>query len=434
MVLRGVQTKMNLDSSSINDLSIYTQKLRQAYDIIEKTSIVVFEWSIGPGIPVKYVSENISNYGYTTEEFYSGKVDYWDFVHKDDVEETKNAVYEKRASGDKEFKHTYRVVCKDGSVRWVEEWTLWERDSLGNPIAEKGIIRDITEQKETAEKLRLSEERYRKLFENACALICTFDSKGRFTSINNACADITGYSKSELMNMNIFDLLILSESQEKILKNRLVGLVSKIQNNNIELTIINKNKKQVILEGRLLIINENYSTAEIQAVLQDVTLKKEAESKIYHLSYHDKLTDLYNRAYFDETLDKMNQSGEFPYSLIMGDMNGLKSTNDLYGHKAGDKLIQTMADILRKSCRKSDIIARIGGDEFAIILPNCSNKEARKICNRIKRMCALYEDDRVKPDISLGYSTKENSMKTNDDLLLEADRKMYLDKACILKI
>ena len=182
---------MNLDSSSINDLSIYTQKLRQAYDIIEKTSIVVFEWSIGPGIPVKYVSENISNYGYTTEEFYSGKVDYWDFVHKDDVEETKNAVYEKRASGDKEFKHTYRVVCKDGSVRWVEEWTLWERDSLGNPIAEKGIIRDITEQKETAEKLRLSEERYRKLFENACALICTFDSKGRFTSINNACADIT---------------------------------------------------------------------------------------------------------------------------------------------------------------------------------------------------------------------------------------------------
>jgi len=425
---------MSSDNPYIDDLSIYNQKLRQAYEIIEKTSIVIFEWSIGPGIPVKYVSENISNYGYTTEEFYSGKVDYWDFVHKDDVEKTRNAVYEKRASDDKEFKHTYRVVCKDGSVRWVEEWTLWERDSQGNPIAEKGIIRDITEQKETAEKLRLSEERYRKLFENACALICTFDGKGRFTSINNACADITGYSKSELMNMTIFDFLTLSESQEKTLKNRLIGFVSKIQNNNIELTIVNKNKKLVILEGRLLIINENYSTAEIQAVLQDVTLKKEAESKIYHLSYHDKLTDLYNRAYFDETLEKMSQSGDFPYSLIMGDMNGLKSTNDMYGHKAGDKLIQTMAEILRKSCRKSDIIARIGGDEFAIILPNCSNKEARNICGRIKRMCELYEDDEIKPDISLGYSTKENHEMTNDDLILEADRKMYLDKANILKI
>ncbi|SHI69858.1 sensor domain-containing diguanylate cyclase [Lutispora thermophila] len=425
---------MNLEKSCIDSISIYTEKLRQAYEIIEKTSIVIFEWSIGPGIPVKYVSENISNYGYTSDEFYSGKIDYWDFVHKDDVEKTMNAIYEKRASKEKEFKHTYRVVCKDGSIRWVEEWTLWERDSYGNPIAEKGIIRDITEQKETAEKLRQSEERYRKLFENACALICTFDGKGRFTSINNACADITGYSKSELMNMSIFDFLVLSKADEKVLRRRLIGLISKIQNKNIELTIMNKNKMKIILEGRLLLINENYSTAEIQAVLQDVTSKKEAENKIYHLSYHDKLTDLYNRAYFDETLEKMSQSGEFPYSLIMGDMNGLKSTNDLYGHKTGDKLIQTMADILRKCCRKSDIIARIGGDEFAIILPNCSDQEARKICNRIKRMCALYENDKIKPDISLGYSTKENSAKTNDDLILEADRKMYLDKACIIRI
>ena len=125
--------------------------------------------------------------------------------------------------------------------------------------------------------------------------------------------------------MNIFDLLVLTESQKRIYKNRLLNLVSKMQNTNIEVTILNKEKKSIILEGRLIIIDDNYFTSEIQAVLQDVTLRKEAESKIYHLSYHDKLTDLYNRAYFDETLEGMNKSKQFPYSLIMGDMNGLKA-------------------------------------------------------------------------------------------------------------
>ena len=417
-----------------NDISVYNERLRQAYDIIEKSSIVVFEWSIGPGIPVKYLTDNISNYGYKTEDFYSGKIDYWDFVHKDDVESTKIAVYEKRASAAKEFKHTYRVVCKDGTIRWVEEWTLWERDSDGNPIAEKGIIRDITEQVETAEKLKLSEERYRKLFENACALICTFDNNGRFTSINNACADITGYSKYELLKMNILDLLLLSKENRRILTSDLINFVREVQNNSIELTILTKNKNEVILEGRLLIINDSDSAAEIQAVCQDVTLRKEAENKIFHLSYHDKLTDLYNRAYFDETLEKMDKTEEYPYSLIIGDMNGLKSTNDLFGHKAGDKLIQIMAGILRASCRKSDVISRIGGDEFAVVLPKCSSKEARNICNRIKKLCLTYEDDTIRPDIALGFSTKENTSKSNDDLILEADRKMYLDKPYVRSI
>lgn len=414
--------------STAYDFSVYTEKLRQAYEVIEKSSIVVFEWSIGPGIPVKYVTENISNYGYKTEDFYSGKVDYWDFVHIEDVERTKREVYEKRSSDVKEFKHKYRVVCKDGTTRWVEEWILWERDLKGNPVAEKGIIRDITDQIETAEKLRLSEERYRKLFENACALICTFNSNGEFTSINNACCDITGYSKSELMKMNIFDLLKLTKEQKNRVNIDLLIFINNIQNNNIELSILTKSKKQVVLEGRIIIISQNSSMIEIQAVFQDITLKKEAENKIFHLSYHDKLTDLYNRAYFDETLESLDKAKEFPYSLIIGDINGLKKTNDLYGHKTGDKLIQTIAEILRKSCRKSDIIARIGGDEFAVILPKCSSKEARIICSRIKKLCLSYIDSMIKPDIALGSGTKLGCKKTNDDLILEADRNMYLDK------
>jgi len=422
---------MTKNKTYLYELSIYNEKLKQAYDVIEKSSIVVFEWSIGPGIPVKYLTENISNYGYKAEDFYSGKIDYWDFVHEEDVEETRNAVYKKRASDEKEFKNIYRVLCKDGAIRWVEEWTIWERDSKGNPITEKGIIRDITEQMETAEKLRLSEERYRNLFENACALICTFDNNGKFTSVNNACTNISGYSNVELMNMNIFDLLILPKKYKKIVTNNLASFIRKIQDDNIEFVIHTKSDRRVVLEGRLLVISDKEFSAEIQGVFQDVTLRKEAENKIFYLSYHDKLTGLYNRAYYDEALEKISCLGELPYSLILGDMNGLKKTNDLYGHKAGDRLIQAMAEILKKSCRKSDIVARIGGDEFAIILPRCSEKEADKICKRIKKLCLLYDEGPLKPDIALGFSVKRDFSKTNDDLMLEADKRMYLDKRAL---
>ena len=90
---------LNFQNNYIQELRDYDKKLKAAYEIIEKSEIVVFEWSIGPGIPVKFVTENISKYGYTAQDFYSGKVDYWDFLHIDDVVRTRDAVYEKRIFG-----------------------------------------------------------------------------------------------------------------------------------------------------------------------------------------------------------------------------------------------------------------------------------------------------------------------------------------------
>lgn len=420
----------DLTRNYLKELNEYEKKLKAAYDIIEKSEIVVFEWSIGPNIPVKFVTENISRYGYPAEDFYSGKVDYWDFLHKDDVDRTRDTVYEKRNSNELEFKHIYRVICKDNSIRWVEEWTTWERDALGKPITEKGVIRDITNQIETAKELERSEKRYRNLFENACALICTFDSKGNFTTVNKECCELSGYNQKELLNMNIFDFLHLSHLENlKDNKNSLINSVNEIENKNIEIKIQNKHKATVVLEGKLLVIEGDSKIIEIQGVFQDVTAKKEAEKRVYYLSYHDKLTDLYNRAYFDEKLEELDRNNKFPYCLIMGDINGLKKTNDLFGHNAGDKLLQTVAKILKNSCRKSDIVARIGGDEFAIILPKCNISFAEKICNRIKEACESYDDGtQIKPDIALGYSIKKNHSKSKDLLISEADAEMYKAK------
>lgn len=416
------------ESLYLNELEMANNKLRQANDIIERSSIIIFEWSIGPGIPVKFVTKNISIFGYTEEEFYSEIVDYWDFVYEKDVAKTQKIVWEAREEQNlDEYKHTYRIKCKNGTIRWVEEWTILERNSNGDLISEKGVLRDITEQIETSEKLKKSEERYRNLFDNAGALIFTVDIHGNLTSVNNACIHLTGYDRETLLKMNPQDLVVVEENLS-INFDYIMNFIIAHLGMNMQFSIRSKNNDTLLLEGRATISYDEGQPSEFQIIAQDVTARVMAEKKIHHLTFHDKLTDLYNRAYFDDELKKLEHTQQYPYSIIMGDTNGLKFVNDTFGHKVGDCLLIETANILRANCPDKSIVARLSGDEFAMIIPNCSENEAMKICKDIKETCSKSNSHPVKPNIALGYSTSNDNTKTPDNLLIEADNNMYKNK------
>ena len=158
--------------------------------------------------------------------------------------------------------------------------------------------------------------------------------------------------------------------------------------------------------------------------------RKSSEEKIKHLSFHDALTGLYNRAYFEEELERYNFPRYYPLSIVMLDVNGLKVINDTFGHHEGDRLLQHLSQVLTSVSRQGDILARIGGDEFAILLPSTTFEQAHGFCERIKKAC---QQDKIKPiylrlNISLGQATQEGEYKDTDALLKEADRKMYQDK------
>ncbi len=158
--------------------------------------------------------------------------------------------------------------------------------------------------------------------------------------------------------------------------------------------------------------------------------RKKTEERIKHLSFHDSLTGLYNRAYFEEELERYNFPRYYPLSIVIIDINGLKVINDTFGHNQGDKLLQHFAQLLTSVSRKGDIIARIGGDEFALLLPSTTSEQAHKFCERIKKTC---EEDKTKPvylrpSISLGHATQEGEYQNIEILLKEADNKMYQDK------
>jgi two-component system cell cycle response regulator len=149
---------------------------------------------------------------------------------------------------------------------------------------------------------------------------------------------------------------------------------------------------------------------------------------LVHLSTHDALTGLFNRACFDAEFERLSNGREFPVSIVMVDINGLKEVNDFQGHSAGDQLIRKTADTLRTAVRAGDIVTRIGGDEFAIILPRTTADTAQEILSRIRSCAQTEEYTGQELYLAVGAATaldRENMHHA----LKEADRRMYRDKA-----
>ena len=162
-------------------------------------------------------------------------------------------------------------------------------------------------------------------------------------------------------------------------------------------------------------------------VAQDITDRKKYEESLHYLSTHDSLTGLYNRVYFDAEMKRLASSREFPVSIIVADVDGLKTVNDTKGHDAGDKLIQATALTILSTFRAADVVSRIGGDEFAILLPNTDQQTAQEAVDRIVNS---YESGDIKKHgggLSLGIATAFSG----DELaaaLKCADERMYHHK------
>ena len=179
--------------------------LKEANDIINKSSSVAFTWKNQEGWPVAFVSENVERlFGYTAEEFMTGDVDYAGCVHPEDLERVTKEVAEFSSKAETtEFVHEpYRIMAKDGSEKVINDWTYIVRDREGRITHYKGIVEDITDRKEAAEALRESEEKYRNILESMEEGYYEVDLAGNFTFLNDAMCKIRGYTRDELMGMN----------------------------------------------------------------------------------------------------------------------------------------------------------------------------------------------------------------------------------------
>lgn len=162
--------------------------------------------------------------------------------------------------------------------------------------------------------------------------------------------------------------------------------------------------------------------------ISDISQEKKLKKDIHYLTFNDQLTGIHNRTYFEEEISKYNEIEYLPVSIIMSDLNGLKLTNDVFGHQVGDELIKKSAQVLKKSCRTSDLLARTGGDEFIMVLPNTDKKIAEKIAMRIKKFCGEENSVFGKLSMATGTATKGDSEQDIFHAINEADKRMYTNK------
>lgn len=170
------------------------------------------------------------------------------------------------------------------------------------------------------------------------------------------------------------------------------------------------------------------NSESLMLILTDITEKRKVADQVLFLSYHDKLTSLFNRAYVESIMPQLEIDSNLPLSIVMADLNALKLANDVFGHEKGDKLIVNAAKVFLNCCRKSDIIARWGGDEFLIILPGANQEACTRICNKIKAMFDTLPADPVELSASLGAVTIENWNTDILSLIGVADSVMYSNK------
>lgn len=258
------------------------------------------------------------------------------------------------------------------------------------------------------------------------AAIATFwvGPKAEILYANSESCRLLGFSRKELLNMTVhdFDLQYTKEVWPlhwcELKANKAM---------NFESTYKTKDGKIIPVEIKINYLSFRGKEYNIVFV-SDITERKQREQSILYRSYHDGLTDIYNRNYFDEMVRKLDSEENLPLSIIIGDVNGLKLVNYAFGHEEGDKILIEIASILKSTCRRDDFIARWGGDEFAIILPQTDKKAAEEVCSRIKKACSEKIVGMINLSISMGIGTKVHHDQSIKLVLKKAEDLMYKRK------
>lgn len=294
------------------------------------------------------------------------------------------------------------------------------------------IFTDITIEKKAQEKI--NEER--KLFETTINSIgegvISTDINGNIKIMNRVAEQLTGWTISEAKGrpfQEVFNIINEKTGQkcyDPLVKVIQEGKTIELENHTL---LIKKNKDRISIEDSAApVIDENGNIKGAVIVFRDNTEKKERLERIEYLSYHDQLTGLYNRHFFEEEVKRLDVQRNLPITIAMLDVNGLKMVNDVFGHEAGDELLIKTAKVLKRECRSDDIISRFGGDEFVVLLPETSYEQTELIISRIQKALEDEKNGKYVVSLSAGWATKTDVSQDKQELLSAAEDSMYRKK------
>lgn len=402
------------------------EKERKKYDQILNKMPVLFCELDADGKFI-YVNKTYCDYYGLDKGDFTGK-HFLEFVSEEEQEAVNK--YFLSLTREKPSVQYIRQIKRGNETRWMEWQDAAVFNGEGKRITCYSMGWDVTDGKLLEMKEREELAQFRSAIDHHGAIIFFIDPESwEILYANEAAERFYGYRKDELLKMNLKDINMLGLKKLKMLQKRAVHtgqqfytFPHRLKNGEIRMvdvfsSLIDYGRKKVFF-----------------AIIFDVTEKENAMAEIKHLAYYDALTGVYNRRYFEETFARIDRQENRPLAIIMGDINGMKMVNDNFGHKAGDALIKEAAQLIKDYIPKDSVLARVGGDEFVVLIPKATEKEIEQTTdileNELEKDIVINHNDNLNLYLSMsfGYALQGKTGECMDALIKKSESYVYKRK------
>src|SRR6056297_3204220 len=388
-------------------------------NIIKGTNVGTWELNVktGESIVNKRWAEML---GYKLEEILPASREKREsLIHPDDLGKLQRE-FQKALNKEIEYYDIeLRKRHKNGNWIWINaraKVTKWSED--GSPLVVSGALTDITEKIKYENKIINQRDYLFKIFNSMSQYVIATGLDYKIQFMNEKAIRDFGNIKGKICFKELGKDKPCQGCRLKVLEN--------MSNGETVEYLVNAFDKD--LEVRASKLENKDGSISILEVIEDITEKKERQREIEYLNLHDHLTGIYNRRFFEKEINRLYIDKNLPISIITLDVNGLKFINDTFGHSKGDQILIKIAKVMKNSVESNEIVARIGGDEFSLILPKCSENKASEIADRIKENIDKESEKGVPFTLAIGFHTKEKPEEEISEVLKKAESKMYTNK------
>lgn len=338
--------------------------------------------------------------------------------------------YRQVVAGGPMFELEYRITAADGARRILHGRGRADPERPGIFI---GTAQDVTELRAIERDVQAARERFRAAFENAPVGMSIAGPDGRLLQVNDSLCEITGYTRDELLNLNVATITHPEELGERSQLDEQLAQ-GEIDSYIRDGRLLRANGEAVWVSRHVRILRDEHGNP-LQTLTHfvDITERRTMERELRHMADHDPLTGLLNRRGLEAELERhvthVNRYGDRGALLVL-DLDHFKAVNDTLGHEAGDRLIVSVATLLSNRLRSSDAVARLGGDEFAILLPDANSEMAQHVAEQIvadiHKNAVVEQGQSVRHvTASIGVTMFAQGQVNAETVLVDADLAMY---------